>query len=245
MPIKDNFSQQGDKYAKYRPNYPKEVFDFLNATLKNKHTAWDCGTGNGQVAFALAKTFDHVFATDISQSQIAHAFHAENISYSVQAAEQTNFPDKQFDLITVAQAIHWFDFSRFYAEVQRTAKQNALLSVMGYGRVQVSKKIDDAINNFYQNIIGPYWDAERQYVEENYNTIPFPFDEINTPNFENRQEWTLAHFIGYLNTWSAVKKFIQQNGFNPVSNFRAEIEPLWGSKKREVIFPILLRVGRL
>lgn len=177
-----------DKYAKYRPTYPNELFDYLKSIVQNKQTAWDCGTGNGQVAFELAKIFDYVFATDISQSQIDNALQADNILYSVQAAEQTNFDNKQFDLIVVAQAIHWFDFDKFYAEVRRTAKEKALFCVIGYGRLQISEPIDNLITDFYTNVIGKYWDKERKYIDENYETIPFPFDEIKAPKFENRHQ---------------------------------------------------------
>jgi ubiquinone/menaquinone biosynthesis C-methylase UbiE len=246
MPAKDNFSSQSDQYAKYRPTYPKEFFNYLNSIIPRKQNAWDCGTGNGQVAYELAKTFDAVFATDISQSQIDNALQADNISYSVQPAESTHFNNNLFDLVIVAQAIHWFDFDRFYAEARRTAKEHALFCVIGYGRIQISETIDALITNFYTNVIGKYWDKERRYVDEDYKTIPFPFDEIQTPQFENRHQWNLAHLIGYLNTWSAVKHFVKQNGYNPVDQLRPEIELYWGNAaEKEVVFPLLLRVGKV
>ena len=244
--MKDNFSTQPDKYAKYRPTYPPDLFAFLNLNVQDKQNAWDCGTGNGQVAYKLARVFDNVFATDISQSQIDHALQADNISYSVQPAEKTNFGNNLFDLIVVAQAIHWFDFGRFYTEVKRTAKNNALLCVVGYGKLKISRQIDNAIADFYYNVIGTYWDKERRYIDENYKTIPFPFDEIQTPDFVNEQYWALEHLIGYLNTWSAVKHFIKQNNYNPIGKLQKDIEQLWGNKQiRQVHFPLLLRIGRI
>lgn len=242
--MKDNFSTQSDKYAKYRPTYPFELFNFLYKNINNKVNAWDCGTGNGQVAFELAKKFSHVFATDISQSQIANASKAPNISYSVQPAEKTNFDNQLFDLIVVAQAIHWFDFDKFYAEVKRIAKPNALLCVVGYGVLKISPEIDKLINDFYNNTIGKYWDNERKYIDEHYKTIPFPFKEIETPSFSNTQFWTQDHLIGYLNTWSAVKHFIAQNNYNPVEQLEKKIAVLWGiDTEKEVQFPLILRVG--
>lgn len=244
--MKDNFSTQSDKYAKYRPTYPYDLFAFLNASVHDKLNAWDCGTGNGQVAFELAKTFDTVFATDISQQQIHNALQADNIQYSVQPAEQTNFDNELFDLIVVAQAIHWFDFEKFYSEVRRTAKDNALLCVVGYGKLKISEQIDNVIANFYDKVIGKYWDKERKYIDENYQTIPFPFDEIPIPNFAIRKHWTLEHLIGYLNTWSAVKHFIKQNNFNPIDKLREDIEQHWENDQiKQVHFPLLLRVGRI
>lgn len=244
--MKDNFSTQSDKYAKFRPTYPSELFEFLNENVQEKRNAWDCGTGNGQVAFELAKTFDNIFATDISQQQIDNAIQVDNILYSLQPAEQTNFDNEQFDLVVVAQAIHWFHFEKFYAEVKRTAKENALFCVVGYGRLEISNQIDNVIEDFYNNIIGKYWDKERKYIDENYQTIPFPFDEIQTPNFAITKHWTLEHLIGYLNTWSAVKHFIKQNNYNPVDKLQKDIEQLWGNEPiKQVHFPLLLRVGRI
>ncbi len=216
--MKDNFSTDSDKYAKYRPTYPSDFFEYLKSIVQNKHAVWDCGTGNGQVAFELAKSFDKVYATDISQSQIANALQSDNIFYTVQPAERTNFDNDMFDLVVVAQAIHWFDFEQFYKEVSRTAKEKAVLCVIGYGKLEVTEKIDSIIEDLYSNTLGNYWDKERKYIDENYQTIPFPCSEFPAPKFVNSQDWTLQHLIGYLNTWSAVKHFIKQNGFNPVDN---------------------------
>jgi trans-aconitate methyltransferase len=244
--MKDNFSIESDKYAKYRPTYPAEFFDYLNSIVQNKQNVWDCGTGNGQIAYELAKTFDNVFATDISQSQIENAIQADNILYSVQPAEITNFDDQLFDLIVVGQAIHWFNFEQFYNEVRRTARKDALLCVVGYGKLEISEHIDRVITDFYENVIGKYWDKERKYIDENYTTIPFPFTEIQTPHFVNTQVWTLEHLIGYLNTWSAVKHFIKQNAYNPVEKLQSEIELLWGKEQTQhVRFPLLLRIGQI
>lgn len=244
--MKDNFSTQSDKYAKYRPTYPPDLFEFLTSNIQDQSNAWDCGTGNGQVAYELAKTFDNVFATDISQAQIDNALQADNISYSVQPAEKNDFDNGLFDLIVVAQAIHWFDFDKFYTEVKRTAKDNALICIVGYGKLEISEQIDNVIADFYNNIIGKYWDEERKYIDENYKTIPFPFDEIQTPNFINTQPWTLEHLIGYLNTWSAVKHFIKHNNYNPIDKLQKDIEQLWGNEQtKQIRFPLLLRIGRI
>ena len=211
--MKDNFSSQSHNYAKFRPSYPPEFFAFLNTIVTQRKNAWDCGTGNGQIAFELAKSFDRVYATDISQSQLDNALNCENIEYSLQPAEKTNFKSQTFDLIIVAQAIHWFDFEKFYEEARRTAKENARICLVGYGRIRISPHIDPLISDFYTNVVGEYWDAERKFIDENYETIPFPFDEITTPEFEIKQQWDLEHFIGYLNTWSSVKHFIKDRNF--------------------------------
>jgi len=244
--MKDNFSTQSDKYAKFRPTYPSMFFDFLNSIVPAKKNAWDCGTGNGQVAYELAKTFDNIYATDISQSQIDNARKSDKIRYSVQPAEKTNFADSTFDLIIVAQAIHWFDFDKFYVEVKRTARENATLCVIGYGLIEIEPQIDYMIKDFYTEAIGNYWDKERKYIDENYETIPFPFNEIQASKFENKHHWNLEHLIGYLNTWSAVKHYIKENNHNPIEELEIKLKQHWKNGERKIVrFPILLRIGQI
>ncbi|MBI3218600.1 MAG: methyltransferase domain-containing protein [Bacteroidetes bacterium] len=244
--MKDNFSRQSAHYAKYRPTYPVAFYDYINALVSHKACAWDCGTGNGQVAFELSKTFDCVLATDISEAQISQATRANNIVYSVQPAEKTDFADHQFDLVLAAQAIHWFDFDKFYAEVRRTGKPGALVCVVGYGRIEITESIDQLVLYYYRNILGTYWDAERKYIDENYLTIPFPFRELKAPSIVNIFQWSREQLIGYINTWSAVKHFVQQNQFNPIDQLQQELENHWNEGElKEVRFPLLLRVGRL
>ena len=244
--MKDNFSYQSANYAKYRPSYPDALFKYIYSIASVKEKAWDCGTGNGQVAEKLSAVFEHVFASDISSSQIENGVKKSNIHYSVQAAEQSFFPDDYFDLITVAQAIHWFDFEKFYREVKRVSKNNGLIVITGYGLCKIDLAMDSFIKNFYNNIIGNYWDKERKYIDEDYRTIPFPFEEVEAPAFHNVYEWTLEHFIGYLNTWSAVKHYRTKNNANPVELIIEKLKECWGEKEKRIIhFPLLLRIGKI
>ncbi len=243
--MKDNFSKQANLYAKFRPGYPDELFDFLFSLLTEKNTAWDCGTGNGQVALQLSKQFADVYATDISASQIANAVSKENIHYSKISAEETSFPENMFDMVTVGQAIHWFNFDKFYKEVNRTLKPGGLIAVFGYGLLTVNKEIDLLITDFYKNTTGPYWDVERKYIDENYKTIPFPFAEIKTPAFCSKYHWELESVEGFLNTWSAVQHYIKKNSENPVNLVIDKLKKVWGNNvKREVLFPIFMRAGK-
>lgn len=241
--MKDNFSKDSQLYAKYRPTYPAVVFDYIFSLIENKNVAWDCATGNGQVATKLAKKFTLVKATDLSASQLKNSTPLNNIDYSVQLAEKTNFKNHQFDLITVSQAIHWFNFNEFYAEVNRTLKPNGYLVVIGYGLASVTPKINNLINYFYNDILGKYWDDERKYIEENYQTIPFPFKEVAAPKFKITYCWAAEDFLNYLYTWSAVKHFISIKKRNPLKLIEHELKNYWEDKKREVTFPVLLRVG--
>lgn len=244
--MKDNFSDKSDKYAKYRPTYPQEMLDFILSLLDKKENAWDCGTGTGQIAIELSKEFNNVYATDISKTQLDNAIKKDNIFYSVQSAEKTNFNNKTFDLITVAQAIHWFDFDKFYFEVKRTLKDNGLIAVIGYGLIQIDEKVDEIILDFYKNVVGSYWDKERKYIDENYKTIPFPFNEIEAPEFYIKSEWTFEHLLGYFETWSAIKHFIQANQYNPVDNIFDKLKEAWGNDlSKKITFPVLLRIGKL
>jgi ubiquinone/menaquinone biosynthesis C-methylase UbiE len=243
--MKDNFSDKSDKYAKYRPTYPQEMLDFIFSLLDKKENAWDCGTGTGQIAIELSKEFNNVYATDISKTQLDNAIKKDNIFYSVQSAEKTNFNNKTFDLITVAQAIHWFDFDKFYFEVKRTLKDNGLIAVIGYGLIQIDEKVDEIILDFYKNVVGSYWDKERKYIDENYKTIPFPFNEIEAPEFYIKSEWTFEHLLGYFETWSAIKHFIQANQYNPVDNIFDKLKEAWGNDlSKKITFPVLLRIGK-
>jgi ubiquinone/menaquinone biosynthesis C-methylase UbiE len=244
--MKDNFSRQSDLYSKYRPTYPQELYDFILRHIDKKKTAWDCGTGNGQAARELAKHFEKVFATDISQKQIDNAQKAANIFYSVQPAERTNFSDNIFDLITVSQALHWFQFDKFYAEVKRVAKPEAWIAVWMYGLLSISPEIDELIGiQFYKNTLGAYWDYERKYVDDNYTTIPFPFLEIKAPLFNIHFEWTLEELQGYFNTWSALQKFIETNHVNPVDELMKKIRTIAKDEKMKIVFPVHLRMGRI
>lgn len=242
--MKDNFSQDSDKYAKYRPQYPAELFEYIYSRCNNFEKAWDCATGNGQVAKILAKKFKHVEATDISKNQLQEAPELNNINYAVQQAEKTNFADHQFNLITVAQAIHWFEFNDFYKEVKRTLQPNGILAVIGYGLLGINPELDKIVHDFYDNIIGKYWDEERKYIEENYQTIPFPFKELESPSFEIKYNWLAEDLLNYLSTWSAVKHYQEKNNEDPVKLIEENVKKVWGDKKREVKFPILLRIGK-
>ncbi|MEP7144329.1 MAG: class I SAM-dependent methyltransferase [Ferruginibacter sp.] len=243
---KDNFTNQSNKYAKYRPAYPSHLYSFLYSLVKDNGAAWDCGTGNGQVAIVLSDFFDQVYATDISEQQIKNAVPRENVFYSVERAESTSFADNSFGLVTVAQAIHWFDFESFYKEVNRTLKPNGILAVIGYGLIRIDHETDPVIDSFYHDVIGPYWDKERKYVDENYQTIPFPFNEIRAPVLDNIFEWTREEFTGYLETWSAVQHYIKAENKNPVPLISAELEKIWPKgETKKVQFPILLRVAKI
>lgn len=241
--MKDRFSEHSQNYASFRPLYPPELFDHIFRHVNRFDLAWDAGTGNGQAARVLARVFKNVVATDISAKQIEFAERLPNIEYSI-AAENSGLPDHTANLITVAQAIHWFDRDRFYEEVSRAGAPGALLAVWGYGLISFNKAIDPIVTHFYKNVIGPYWDKERKHIDDKFQNIRFPYKEITSPHFEIKVNWNLDDFRGYLGTWSAVRNYISERGNDPVPELIREIKPLW-ARSEEGRFEIFLRMGKV
>lgn len=239
---KDNFSSQADLYVKYRPLYPVELYEYLFSKTTHFDVAWDCGTGNGQVAHQLARRFKKVTATDISEKQLAKAQTAENIEYLLAPAGQTSISTGTVDLVTVAQAIHWFDQKSFYKEVQRVGKPGATLSYWGYNLLRVNNEIDPLINDFHDNVVGPYWDPERNILLNEYVDIHFPLLNMQHKHFTCRVQWNLDHLIGYLNSWSAVQHYIRQHHENPVEKLKKELKNK-GFDNQYVNFPVFLILG--
>jgi SAM-dependent methyltransferase len=243
---KDRFSDNSKQYAKFRPTYPQSLYDFVFQFVKYKQVAWDCGTGNGQVAQVLAQHFTQVYASDISQKQLDEAVQMPHIQYICCNEKQTPFEDSSVDLVTVAQAVHWFDFDLFYSEIRRVAKKGSVIAIWGYNLLKISPPIDALIQQFYSGKVGSFWDAERKHVEADYQTIPFPFEQIASPTFEMSFIWDLPTLEGYLNTWSSVSKFMKANGYNPVSELIADLTPFWQEKEQKtVIFPIFVKIAKI
>jgi ubiquinone/menaquinone biosynthesis C-methylase UbiE len=244
--MKDNFSSQAAAYAKYRPDYPAALFEYILQFVPLKKTAWDCATGNGQSALVLSNYFELVIATDISNKQLNNAATANNIHYAVQPAEHTTIKSNSIDLITVAQAIHWFDFEKFYSEAVRVATKDAIIAIWCYSLLTINPAIDAIINEYHFTTLANYWDAERKYVDEGYQNIPFPFGKIETPSFVIEKYWTIDELEGYLNTWSALQKFIALNDYNPVAALIKKISRHWGdNQQQKIIFPIHLIFGNI
>ena len=245
--VKDKFSDRSEFYKKYRPTYPQELYEEILKFTTGRNECWDCGTGNGQVAAELSKYFNKVYATDISENQIAYSEKRENIIYKIERAENTSFYEFQFDLITVAQAIHWFDLDRFFKEVKRVAKNEGILCVWGYSLPRVDKSIDELIDRFYKEIIGPYWNSDREHVDNEYKSIQFDFQKIKiNKQFSIKVNWTIQEFEGYLNSWSGVHNYMNDNEDNPVDWIIEKLAEHWDKDiKKELGFPIFMKVGRI
>jgi ubiquinone/menaquinone biosynthesis C-methylase UbiE len=245
---KDLFSSQAADYAKWRPGYPKEFIDYIVSHVKQKNTAWDCATGNGQAAIMLAEYFDHVFATDLSKEQLKHARLHPKITYSQSTAEHTQFAPNTFDLVTVAQAYHWIDHEKFCGEVNRVCKSGAIVAVWGYNLgVTPYNAINELIQRFYTETTGPYWDPARKLVDLEYKSVYFGFNEIPvSEKFFIKTQWSIRDFEGYLNSWSSVQKYKQVNGHNPVEPFIDEVSNHWPQQEElQFEFALFLRIGSI
>lgn len=243
--MKDYFSSQSTVYSKFRPNYPDEMIQEILSLVKNKELALDVATGNGQLASKLADSFQTVYATDISDNQLQQAPQIENVIYKKMSAEVTDFSARQFDLITVAQAIHWFDFDAFYKEVYRILKPDGIFAVLGYGFFSTNSHSDEILWRLYEGIVGPYWYPERNYLTEGYQTIPFPLEELVNEKFANSYTWTFEQLIGYLESWSATANYKEQHHENPINLVYDELKTSWEKGDKKVVFPMFLRVGKL
>lgn len=245
--FKDHFSSGAAGYAAYRPTYPIELVDGLAGISPSHELALDCGCGTGQLSVLLAERFDEVLATDASAAQIEKAQPREGVSYRTALAEESGLPDASVDLITVAQAAHWLDLEKFYAEVRRVARPNAAVALITYGVLHVEGTVDQIVQRFYHETIAPYLPAERRHVEEGYRSLPFPFPETRLPYLAIEVSWRLEDLVGYVNTWSAVKAAEKVLGSSPVMQLEEELRKEWGDAelRRGVTWLMSLRVGNV
>src|SRR5690349_15036620 len=229
MAFQDHFSGHAATYREARPLYPDVLFDWLATQTPKRDLVWDVGCGNGQASVALAARFARVFASDPSASQVQSAETRANIDYRVEPAEQCSLPSAGADLVTVAQALHWFDFARFFAEAERVLKPRGVLAAWAYSDCRVSPAIDVLKDRVFVDLTGPYWPPEREYVDAGYRTIPFPFgantpfEEIQAPAFVMIVAWDVAQFLAYLRSWSATQRYIKANGVDPVTTVERDL----------------------
>jgi SAM-dependent methyltransferase len=242
-----HFATVAREYANFRPGYPPELFAWLARMAPARDAAWDCGCGSGQASTALAEYFSAVHATDVSAEQIAAAKTHPRVRYSVAPAERCALADASVDLVSVAQALHWFDVEAFYVEARRVARPGALLAVWNYPRPQfVDAELDRHFLAFYADVVGPYWPPERVHVEQNYRTLPFPFEELAAPEFGLELRWQLEQVIGYVSSWSATARYRKAKSRDPVPLLRETLTPVWPSGGVVTVrMPIGLRAARL
>ncbi len=241
--MKNLFSANSENYERFRPDYPEALFNYIFQHVKNFDQAWDCATGNGQAAKYLSTVFERVEASDISDGQLDNAYQNANIHYRQSPAESSPFKDNQFDLITVAQAFHWFNFERFFQEAKRVLKPGGVLAVWTYDLLSVDQRIDEVIRDFYHNVVGPYWEQERKHVDRRYRDVKFPFKQVQTETFSIKKEWTLQQLTGYIQTWSSVSKYQKDHHENPVGALHDQLKQLWTHRIYKIAFPTTVFVA--
>ncbi|PYQ63818.1 MAG: SAM-dependent methyltransferase [Acidobacteria bacterium] len=249
MSFSDHFSGVSPAYAEFRPGYPKELFDWLAGLPPRRDLAWDCGTGSGQAAVALASRFDRVIATDASAGQIAAASPHQRVDYRVASAQASGIESGSVDLVAVAQALHWFDTSAFFAEARRVLRPDGAIAAWTYGNPRVDDpRADEILWRFTTGTIGPWWPPERELVDSGYRTIDFPFAEVEAPGFEMEARWTLPELLGYIGTWSGVARFRAARGGDPdpLEELAKALDPAWGAPRshRRIMWPLAVRAGR-
>lgn len=240
---RDHFSGHAVDYAKFRPGYPDALFDWIATQTTNHDLAWDCGCGNGQASAPLADRYRRVVGTDFSPQQIAQTRPHPRIEYRVAPAEQSELADASADLVTIAQALHWFDFDRFYAEVRRVLRPGGIIVAWTYQLLRSDSTVDALLMDFYGRVLGAYWPPERKWVDAGYHGMPFPFAAIDTPAFEIRLQWTQADLLAYLGTWSATQRFRKAEGTDPIPALADRLTTVWGEGTREIVWPIAMLAG--
>lgn len=245
MVFKDHFSSQSDAYSRFRPEYPSALIAYVASLAPERRLAVDCATGNGQAAVALAAHFDTVLAVDGSRSQLARAQADARVLYATSLAERLPLRDRCASLVAAAQAAHWFDFERFHAECRRVLVPGGVVAVWTYEKFRVDPAVDAVIDQFYSGVVGPYWPPERRFVEQGYRTLPFPWREEPAPPFALETDWDLQVVLGYLATWSAVQRYKDQRGEDPLPALAPRLAAVWPDRgRRRLRWPIHLRLGR-
>lgn len=244
--MSDLFSNQSEHYKAYRPTYPDELYDFLFQHTPHFERALDCGTGNGQVAVKLAEKFKEVVAVDFSKEQINHAFEHDRITYKVADASESGLDSESVDLITAAQALHWFNTDKFYREVDRVLKPNGFLACWGYGLCTINDHIDPLILSFYDDVIGPFWPRQRMHIEQEYNSLRFPYPLITSPDLQIKKSWNLNQLLGYLRSWSSTQRYIQYKGYDPVKTLAVRLKRYWGDTEepKNIYWPVFIKAGK-
>lgn len=242
----DHFSRDSSGYAKFRPKYPAALFEWLATLPPRQSVAWDCGTGTGQAATMLTRHFAQVVASDPSRTQLEAADRSTDVRYFAALGESSALAPKRVDLVTVAQALHWMDRERFYRELDRVTAPDGAVAIWTYGIFESSPDIDTIIARFYRHTVGPYWPAERVFVESGYRTIDIPIAEVPSPSFSMEGRLTLPQLLGFIRTWSAVGRFMADRKIDPVVALERELREAWGDPDRThlLVWPLSVRAGR-
>ena len=242
----DHFSTVAKQYAQARPTYPAALFDWLASLTPARDQVWDAGAGSGQASLALAERFQRVQATDISAEQLKSAPQHPHITYRV--GDMSGLPDASADLVTVAQALHWFDLDAFYAEVRRVLRPEGIIAVWSYGLLTTDDDdLTQAVMHLHNDIVGLYWPPQRHDVENGYVNLAFPFKALPVPDFAMTAQWDLHRLFGYFRSWSATARMEKDTGDNPIDGYAPVLQALWGDPERvrTLTWPLMVKAGEV
>ena len=243
----DHFSSVSAAYSAFRPRYPSELIDFFASLAPRRRVAWDCGAGSGQATTDIARRFEFVVGTDLSVEQLSKAPRHERIGWAACSAELATLRSGSVDAIAVAQALHWLKHEIFYAEARRAASARGVpIVAWTYAAPRMEGDVGAVLKRFMYEDVGRYWPPERVYVDNEYRTIPFPFERIPAPPFSLENEWTLSQVAGYMRSMSATARYIKANGADPVVAVQGELESLWpDDSPRRIVWPVIVLAGRV
>jgi SAM-dependent methyltransferase len=244
--FRDHFSGHAADYGRFRPTYPVALFEWLSTLVPQDAHVWDCATGNGQAARALAARFSQVFATDASDEQIAAATANPRVRFSVNPASSSGLDDHSVGLVSIAQALHWIDPAPFHQELRRVITPGGLVAAWCYELFTIDPAVDAPMLALYHDIVGADWPPERRHIETGYQKIDWPWPRLQTPDFEMVAQWEVDRVLGYLRTWSAVRRWRAREQSDPVDLVEAQIRSAWGdAPTRSVRWPLKLLVSRI
>jgi len=242
-----DFSPLAERYARARPDYPRELFAHLANLVGRRDLAWDAATGSGQAAAGLAGHFDRVIATDVSAEQIRHAYPHPKVEYKVAPSESSGLPGGCVDVVTVAAAVHWFDVAAFSAEVERVTRPGGILAVWTYHIGIMEPPFDRIFDTFYRDVLKPHFAEGARLVDELYETLILPGEPLPAPKLHVSAEWRHAQLLDFIHSWSGAVKYQEAHGFDPVDVIAEELDAIWGGRDeiRSLKWPLFARISRL
>lgn len=112
--------------------------------------------------------------------------------------------------------------------------------------MRINSEIDPLIDQLYAKAFDSYFTEARTYLDNHYKTLPFPFEEISSPSFENTFHWSMDELEGYFNSWSAIQKIKTEQNYNPATDTVRKVKKLISTEDQfEVTFPVFMRLGRI
>lgn len=232
--MKPVYSTSPALYRDCRPSYGSEIYSHISSLLKDNQKAWDCACGSGQATIEVAKFVDYVIGTDPDPSQLEKGAIAGNVDYLRASETVETFGEESIDLVTVATGIHWINRPKFYKEVERVLKKGGVLATWGYTGVDLNSEIDAVIKGIVKTHLMPYYPKEILIAFNGYQDIELPMNKIQSPNFDVVHNWDFEKLMNYIQSFTAMQRYLKTHGKSAVSLFRDELLEAWGGDKTSI-----------